>query len=425
MTETPPKPPRRDPRAERARRTRRDRDLADDASNDPPVAASERPRVDPRAARAARTDRESALKDTPPAQISARPRVNPRLRGGNRQDGNSSSTPAPAPAPKLVRAADDAEAVVVHLALDAGSPRRCDLELLGAVRDFCDETRTALVALACVTDKSGIRFDPSTLGVDRVMWLEHPDFALPCPVLKVAALAAATAALEARQIIFADQSEGGELGRRLAARLGERPATAVARFDSEKVTCVIDAGRRDLVRPLPRILLLRPDTFAPIGEVARRDTSTLPAPDFEHVSSASAKDLKDEGILPVDPSSIPLAEAELILAAGNGVSDWPTFHALAHVLEAAEGGSRVVCDNGALPRGRQVGASGSIVAPRCYIAMGISGASQHLDGIAACPRVVAVNSDPHAAMLKRADLAVVGDVQSLMPALLRKLEGDA
>ena len=84
---------------------------------------------------------------------------------------------------------------------------------------------------------------------------------------------------------------------------------------------------------------------------------------------------------------------------------------------AAEGGSRVVCDAGLLPRGRQVGASGSLVEPRCYLAFGIAGAPQHLQGIARCERVLAVNTDLHADMVKRADLAIIADAQEVMPAL--------
>jgi len=101
------------------------------------------------------------------------------------------------------------------------------------------------------------------------------------------------------------------------------------------------------------------------------------------------------------------------------VSDWQIFHEVAAALGAAEGGSRVVCDAGLLPRDRQVGASGSLVEPRCYLAFGIAGAPQHLQGIVRCERVLAVNTDLHAEMVKRADLAVIADAQAVMPALAK------
>ena len=129
--------------------------------------------------------------------------------------------------------------------------------------------------------------------------------------------------------------------------------------------------------------------------------------------------LADGGLAATDPNAVPLTEADFIVSAGNGVSDWPAFHEVASALGAAEGGSRVVCDAGLLPRGRQVGASGSLVEPRCYLAFGIAGATQHLQGIARCERVLAVNTDLHADMVKRADLAIIADAQEVMPALTR------
>jgi electron transfer flavoprotein alpha subunit len=104
------------------------------------------------------------------------------------------------------------------------------------------------------------------------------------------------------------------------------------------------------------------------------------------------------------------------------VTDWTAFHALAEVLGAAEGGSRVVCDAGLLPRERQVGASGTLIQARCYLAFGISGAPQHLQGIVRCEKVVAINTDLHAEMVKRGDLSAIKDAQAVMPALTRLLE---
>jgi len=72
----------------------------------------------------------------------------------------------------------------------------------------------------------------------------------------------------------------------------------------------------------------------------------------------------------LNPASVPLTEADFIVSAGNGVTDFAAFHAVAATLGAAEGASRVVCDAGHLPRARQVGASGTLVEPRCYLAFG-------------------------------------------------------
>jgi electron transfer flavoprotein alpha subunit len=123
--------------------------------------------------------------------------------------------------------------------------------------------------------------------------------------------------------------------------------------------------------------------------------------------------------LPIDPDRLPLGETDFIISAGNGVTDWNAFSELAGLLGATRGGSRVVCDAGHLARDRQIGASGTVVTARCYLAFGIAGAPQHLQGITEVRHVIAVNTDLHAEMIKRADLAIVADAQKVMPALIR------
>ncbi|WP_134591120.1 FAD-binding protein, partial [Pseudomonas aeruginosa] len=94
----------------------------------------------------------------------------------------------------------------------------------------------------------------------------------------------------------------------------------------------------------------------------------------------------------------------------------------AAVLGATEGASRVAVDDGHMPRNRQVGATGTWVTARVYLAVGISGAIQHLQGIGACDKVVAVNRDAGCDMIKRADLSVIGDSTEILRALIRLAE---
>jgi electron transfer flavoprotein alpha subunit len=150
-----------------------------------------------------------------------------------------------------------------------------------------------------------------------------------------------------------------------------------------------------------------------------------------HGASHEARQLEPPELLPisrkiasasplaVEADRLPLADADFILSGGNGVTDWQSFAGLAQTLGATPGGSRVVCDEGHLPRDRQIGASGSIVTARCYLAFGIAGAPQHLQGITEVKHVVAINTDLHAEMIKRADLAIIADAQAVMPALIR------
>jgi electron transfer flavoprotein alpha subunit len=356
------------------------------------------------------------------AEAPPRIRRDPRNRPGTRPAASRGAL-TPASAETVLRVESPACHVLAVPALARGRLSRVDREVLGAARMLADGLGGAVVLLACLPPGGALAGDPAQAGADRVMAMRHAAFAADEIEARAAAVVAAARDLDARHILFADlPGGGGELGRLVAARLGGRPATAVMRLEAGTLSRVEDGGRQEGSGPVPRVVLLAPGRFAPVSPVPRREAMPLPAPTFEATPRC-----RDLGLLPADPATVPLAEAALIVGAGNGVTDWPAFHALAAALDAAEGGSRVVCDAGHLPRERQIGASGLVVEPRCYIALGISGASQHLQGIAGCERVVAVNSDPRAEMLRRADLALMADVQQVMPALLALVRerGDA
>jgi len=114
-----------------------------------------------------------------------------------------------------------------------------------------------------------------------------------------------------------------------------------------------------------------------------------------------------------------MAEAEFILSAGNGIHNWDQFHEAAKVLGATEGASRVAVDDGFMPRSRQVGATGTWVTARVYVAVGISGAIQHMQGIGQVDKVVAINTDAGCDMVKRAALSVIGDSEEILAELMK------
>jgi len=125
-----------------------------------------------------------------------------------------------------------------------------------------------------------------------------------------------------------------------------------------------------------------------------------------------------------DPRSVRLAEAERIVAAGLGIGSadlLPAVQELADLLDAALGASRPLADRGWVPFERQIGTTGHQVAPSLYVAIGISGASQHLGGIRQVETVVAVNTDPACPMMTRATVAAVGDAREVVEALLARL----
>jgi electron transfer flavoprotein alpha subunit len=121
---------------------------------------------------------------------------------------------------------------------------------------------------------------------------------------------------------------------------------------------------------------------------------------------------------------IDLSAAEIIVSVGRGIKDkenLPLVEELAQLLGAELAASRPICDNGWLPMERQVGSSGQTVAPKLYLAIGISGAIQHLVGIKGAKTIVAVNKDPDAPIFEMADYGIVGDLFEVVPALIEEL----
>lgn len=119
---------------------------------------------------------------------------------------------------------------------------------------------------------------------------------------------------------------------------------------------------------------------------------------------------------------LPLPRAEVVVGGGLGLGGpdaVPLLEELADALGGTVAGTRPVVDRGWMPPDRQVGQSGALIAPRVYIACGISGAPQHLAGIRRARTVIAINTDPAAPIMKLADIPIVGDVRDVVPALTR------
>lgn len=374
-----------------------------------------RPRIERRritAAPGSRQRRDPRAERLPPAAAesaspSGRIRRDPRSPRSPARPSAEIALSAPAPNAAAPIVIDNPTFLILAVPdLDDGRLTSHDRDLLGAARMLADAAKGAVAILAT----SAAKDDFSLAGADRLI---APELGSGyAPELKAAAVLACIEALKPRHVLFCDTAAGGgDIGRRVAAALGEIPAVHVARLSTTEAASRGNGGRSDYLRTPPRLLLVAAEIADPPA-AAKREARPLPAPSL----SALAR-IEDRGIATTDPNAVPLPEADFIVSAGNGVTDWASFHAVATALGAAEGGSRVVCDAGLLPRGRQVGASGSLVEPRCYLAFGIAGAPQHLQGIVRCERVLAVNTDLHAEMVKRADLAIIADAQAVMPAL--------
>jgi electron transfer flavoprotein alpha subunit len=233
-----------------------------------------------------------------------------------------------------------------------------------------------------------------------------------------------------RAVIFAATATGKDLAPRVAAKLGTGLAADVTDLVMEGGAIVatrpVFAGKALLkvkVTGQPAVLSLRPNVFTPDEQSSGVKPETLPVADPGRVVVREIK--------AAPAGTLDVAEAQIIISGGRGLKDPANFKvleelALAFGGRAAVGASRAVVDAGWRGHGEQVGQTGKTVSPGLYIAVGISGAIQHLAGMRTSKVIVAINKDKDAPIFKVADYGVVGDLFEIVPRLteeIRKLHG--
>jgi electron transfer flavoprotein alpha subunit len=294
-----------------------------------------------------------------------------------------------------------------------------------------DHTRQAIAAAALIADATTqvallvlgeLKDDAAVLGADKVIELPSFDRRTFAPEREVQAVAACVAQLAPAHIFMPDNATGdGDLGRRYAALAGASIATHVVQIEAKAVSTYAQAKKAYATRALPDVILLAAgavDTRLPfVGAGERLDVPTL-----AQLNDAPAGAYRDLGIEEIDAAQVALEEADFIVSAGNGVTDVAAFEKLAGTFGAAIGASRVAVDNGMFTRDKQIGATGKTVEASVYIAFGISGAVQHLQGIKDCRHVIAVNLDGSAPIVKRANLTIIGDTQATIASLIDEIE---
>ena len=122
---------------------------------------------------------------------------------------------------------------------------------------------------------------------------------------------------------------------------------------------------------------------------------------------------------------VPLTEAEIVVSAGRGMKgpeNWDMVEELADLMGAATACSKPVSDMGWRPHAEHVGQTGITIKPNLYVAIGISGAIQHLAGVSSSKTIVAINKDPEAPFFKAADYGIVGDAFDVLPQLINALK---
>jgi electron transfer flavoprotein alpha subunit len=305
-----------------------------------------------------------------------------------------------------------------------GELRKVALEAVTAARKLADADGGEVHAL--LLGAPGIASKAPQLaqhGADVVLVVEHPGLATHS-----AEVAAATAASKAKEggygaVVFSSSAQGKDLAPRVAARLGVPMLSDVLSFDrSASGLSGKHAGYASKVvqtltlTATPAILSLRPGAVTPVANAkAGRVESVAPALD-----PASARVVVKEMVQ--GRSGKPdLGEAPVIVSGGRGLRAAENFKLVEELADAfgnaAVGCTRAVADDGWRPQSDQIGQTGRTVSPSLYVAVGISGAIQHLAGMRTAKTIVAINRDKEAPIFKVADYGIVGDALEIVPAL--------
>ncbi|MBN2075109.1 MAG: electron transfer flavoprotein subunit alpha/FixB family protein [Dehalococcoidales bacterium] len=304
-------------------------------------------------------------------------------------------------------------------------------ELLGCGRKLADELGQELSTLLIGSAVSGCAQEAIAYGADKVYVVEDPllgDYQADSYVA-----AAEKAAKEANPaILLLGQTE---IGSDIAARLAFRLETAAV-LDCVALEIDPDSKRLLQTKPVyggnaqaiyvtdtdPQIATVRAKSMTPLakddsrqGEVVNIDAGL----DASAIRTRVLEKVKEE------VEGVKLEDAAVIVTGGRGIGGEEGFkelEELARMMKGAVGASRPACDNGWMPDKAQVGLTGKIVTPDLYIAVGVSGASQHMAGCSGAKTIVAINKDSEANIFRMAHYGVVGDWKKILPAFKDKVK---
>jgi electron transfer flavoprotein alpha subunit len=307
---------------------------------------------------------------------------------------------------------------------EGDKPTTATLELLTKAREIADTVEAVYVG------KNGDAIAPQLgeYGAAKVFTADQGD-ALS-GVVGAAVIAGLVDAEAPDAILFVQSYDGRDAIGRLSAKLNRTVltnATSIA-VDGEtlKVGNAIFGGNTlvdsEFDGPKPHLIAVRPKSFVaePGGAGA---AAVVPATDVNAGRGADAKLIERH----VEEREGPkLEEATIVVSGGRGLGEKdnyePLVEELAKLLGGASGASRAIVDAGWVPYAKQVGQTGKTVKPKVYIALGISGATQHMVGMKGSDNIIAVNKDAEAPIFSVADLGIVGDVKKVVPQLIDALK---
>jgi len=272
--------------------------------------------------------------------------------------------------------------------------------------------------------------DALALGADVVYTVESASFEESVPEQSLAIITTICKQSEPSLILLGQTDMGRDLAPRLAARLG-----TTACLDSVNLSLDSETKSLLLSKPVyggnavaiwksvnfrPQVVTLRPRSSPPAESDISRKGKIVPIKvaieDFQ-IKSRLLEYAKGES------RGVKLEEAKVIVAGGGGIGGREGFQLLdelAKILGGAVGISRVPADEGWMPSSLEIGQTGYVVRPDLYIAVGISGAPQHLAGCSGSKCIVAINKDPNAHIFKEADFGIIADYREALPPFIEK-----
>lgn len=306
--------------------------------------------------------------------------------------------------------------VVVETSPD-GSLRKATFNALGAAKQLAETTGGAVHAVVLAADPAALATQVAACGAAVVHAGAGTQFAHPLAEFFAPAVAQVAAANDVEYVVGAGTAFGRDVMPRIAARLKAGMASEVLSISAgPDITFVRPMWAGAVLATVKltskvKVLTVRPTEFPPPSAGARGEIRALNAdPVATRVSHVEMKEVKS-----ARPN---LTEAKVVVSGGRGTKgDFKLVEALADAFGAAIGASRAVCDAGWQPNDLQVGQTGKVVAPQLYVAVGISGAIQHVAGMKSSKTIVAINKDPEAPIFAVADYGLVADLFTALPEL--------
>jgi len=319
--------------------------------------------------------------------------------------------------------------ILVFIETREGKVKKSSLEALGEAKRRASELGQPVGAALIGADMECLNPEIFSCGAGTIFLLENPQLAAYSSQGYTLALDALAREIHPQAVFLAATAMGKDLAPRLAARLGVALASDCTKVEVKdrnlEFARPVFAGKAVLtvkLKGLPQLATLRPNVFPlaekieTAGEVVKKK---ITIPDGA-IKGQVAEILKGEG------GEIDVTEAEVIISGGRGMKAPENFTLLkeisAIIPRSAVGASRSAVDSGWIGHQHQVGQTGKTVSPNLYIAVGISGAIQHLAGMSSSKVIVAINKDPEAPIFKAADYGIVGDLFQVLPALREELK---